>query len=142
MGLVSPEQLIKSGLEDGEQTALFAWLAMNVFHTPELAYAFAIPNGGMRDKITAARLKAQGVRPGVPDTMFPVIRYVDNKWWPGMWVEMKKVKGGKLHDANQLRWGEFLRGQGYAHFLCKGYYEAREPIKWYFGLHLPWRNTV
>ncbi len=30
-------------------------------------FAFAVPNGGARDAKTGARLKAEGVKPGVPD---------------------------------------------------------------------------
>jgi hypothetical protein len=48
---------------------------------------FAIPNGGKRDKITAMKLKNEGVLPGVPDLFIPAWR---------LFVEMKKVKGGAL----------------------------------------------
>jgi hypothetical protein len=37
---------------------------------PQRAYFYAIPNGGKRDVITAARLKAEGVAPGAPDLGF------------------------------------------------------------------------
>lgn len=36
------------------------------------ATGFAVPNGEYRDKITAARLKAQGVRAGAPDLIVVV----------------------------------------------------------------------
>jgi hypothetical protein len=138
-GLI-PAKIAESPLEDSQQMALFCWLAINSTHTPELLYAFAVPNGGLRDKITAARLKATGAKRGVPDIVQPTIRLVDSKWWPGMFVELKKVKGGDTRNPDQLRWAEYLKGQGYAHFLCKGYYAAREPFMWYFGQNLPWRD--
>lgn len=49
---------------------------------------FAIPNGGQRHIGTARKLKAEGVRAGIPDLCVP-------KW--KLWIEMKKIKG-KLSD--------------------------------------------
>lgn len=48
---------------------------------------FAIPNGGVRGKIAAAKLKAEGVVRGIPDLYVP-------EW--KLWIEMKRVKGGRL----------------------------------------------
>lgn len=138
-GLV-PARIALSPLEDSQQMALFCWLAINAVHTPELSFAFAVPNGGKRDRVTAARLKATGVRAGVPDIVQPTIRFVDNRWWPGLFIELKKEKGGNTRNPDQLRWAEYLKGQGYAHYLCKGYLAAREPFIWYFGKNLPWRD--
>ena len=56
---------------------------------------FHIPNGGKRDKVTAARLKQMGVRPGVADiiiltsTSLPVA------------VELKIPKGGRQSDSQK-----------------------------------------
>lgn len=48
---------------------------------------FAVPNGGHRGKVTAMRLKAEGVTRGVPDLYIPEWR---------LWIEMKRQKGGRL----------------------------------------------
>lgn len=57
---------------------------------PGLAdYVFAIPNGGKRDPRVAAALKAQGVRPGVPDVFVAMPVHP----WAGLWIEFKTAKG-------------------------------------------------
>lgn len=136
----TPDSIARNPLEDAQQTAFFLWTVMQYPHFPLLRFAFAIPNGGKRDKITAARMKTQGVKPGVPDVMIP-IPIVDSSGaivWPGLWLELKKV-GGKP-SADQLEWQKHLVSMRYAHRICVGYVEMREAVKQYFGRNLPWRD--
>jgi hypothetical protein len=51
--------------ESGHQEALFSWAAYRTGLMPELQYMYHVPNGGKRDKATAAVLKRQGVKAGV-----------------------------------------------------------------------------
>jgi hypothetical protein len=44
--------------------------ALRKYAKPTQCFWYAIPNGGKRDVITAARLKAEGVVPGTPDMGF------------------------------------------------------------------------
>jgi len=74
----------------------------------------AIPNGGWRDIRTAARLKAEGVTPGVPDLFIP-------EW--KVFIEMKRAKGGNL-SASQKDWIEHLNNIGYRAFVCAGAEDA------------------
>ena len=60
--------------ESGHQEALFSWAAYRTEIMPELQYMYHVPNGGKRDKATAAVLKRQGVKAGVPDIMLPAAR--------------------------------------------------------------------
>lgn len=60
--------------EEIEQTCLFRWAALESGAHPELALLHAIPNGGKWSKSEAARMKAAGVKPGVPDMFLPVAR--------------------------------------------------------------------
>ena len=53
--------------EHDEQVLIFKWARLSEGRWPELALLFAIPNGGHRHKAVAAKLKAEGVRAGVPD---------------------------------------------------------------------------
>lgn len=61
-------------LESLEQTWLFQWVATQENRYPELELLHHIPNGGKRDKKTAEKLKAEGVKAGVPDICLPVAR--------------------------------------------------------------------
>lgn len=112
--------------EEQEQAAVFEWAALLENQTPELALLFHVPNGGKRHPATAARLKAQGVKPGVPDICLPVARH----GYHGLFIEMKRRKGGQLSD-HQKAWIEALREQGYMVAVCKGADEAIEVLSWY-----------
>jgi hypothetical protein len=105
--------------ESQEQKALFEWACLMTAKYKELELLFHIPNGGRRDAITGARLKAEGVKPGVPDLMLPVARNTYN----GLFIEMKSASGW-LND-NQARWIELLQNQNYCVVVCYGFNEAR-----------------
>ena len=60
--------------ESGHQEAIIEWCAWNMQQYPELELLYHVPNGGKRDKATAAVLKRQGVKAGVPDLVLPVAR--------------------------------------------------------------------
>ena len=93
---------------------------------PELRLLHAIPNGGKRDIRTAAMLKAEGVKPGVPDICLPVPRGGKH----GMYIELKRRKGGTVSEAQQA-WIRALCGQGYACTVCHGWDAARDEIMGY-----------
>ncbi len=51
--------------EHQEQCALFHWAAHMESKHPQLGLLFAIPNGGLRNKLVARKLKMEGVKAGV-----------------------------------------------------------------------------
>ena len=112
--------------EHQEQCALFEWAAWMAKHIPELRLMHAIPNGGKRDIRTAAMLKAEGVKPGVPDICLPVARGE----YHGLYIELKRRSGSHATD-NQLDWLEKLSGQGYKTAICYGWEEAATVITKY-----------
>lgn len=79
---------------------------------------FAIPNGEYRNKVTAMRLKAQGLTPGIPDLFIPAWR---------LFIEMKRTKGGRV-SPEQKAILEYLNGCGYTAVVCNGFEEARDFI--------------
>ena len=88
---------------------------------------FAIPNGGHRHPAVAAKLRAEGVRPGVPDLMLPVARC----GFHGLFIEMKADKG-KVR-GNQQDWHEYLDAQGYLVAVCFNPEAAMDTIKSYLA---------
>ena len=109
--------------EHKEQVALFRWAEFAAARRPELRLLHAIPNGGHRHKAVAARMKAEGVRRGVPDICLPVARGP----YHGLYIEMKTRRGRT--SADQERWIAALRAQGYRAEVCRDWSEAREAIE-------------
>ena len=84
---------------------------------------YHVPNGGSRNKIEAARLRAQGVKSGVPDLCLPVARGGNH----GLYIELKRQRDGRISEE-QVRWIDGLLEQGYAAAICKGWQEAASVI--------------
>lgn len=112
--------------EAEEQIALFEWARLQTGRFPELALLYHVPNGGSRNKIEAARLRAQGVKSGVPDLCLPVARGASH----GLYIELKRQRGGRISEE-QVRWINGLLKQGYAAAICKGWQEAASVINDY-----------
>lgn len=151
--------LIKSNTEHAHQRAFFAYL--NVVEHKGFAvadawvsgteprafdgngegiawvkYIHAIPNGGLRDKITAGKLKAEGVKSGVPDVFVPRPVYLRSITAAhGLYIEFKRPKTaekGKGHVAEkQTDWHTYLLASGYAVAVCYSAYAAIDELKSY-----------
>jgi hypothetical protein len=150
---VKPEDIAKES-EHSHQVALFAWAAANVGNDPRLHFLFAVPNGATfgstpKDRaIRGGKMKAEGLKTGVPDVCLPVPGV---KWSPpdtgilyyhGLFIEMKKpaarLKRAPKHkwdtggvDEEQTVWLSFLEQQGYKVAVCYSWYEAANEIKYY-----------
>ena len=153
---MTPEQLANSGSEHGHQRALFAWAAIAEKYgveaafdeqtyqkggeayvkatygtsnaLPQLKELYAIPNGGERNKAVAAKLKAEGVKPGTPDTHLPV---ACGKYH-SLYIEMKKP-GGRVSPEQQQRF-ERLVANGNCVFVCYTWTEATGKLRYYLSL--------
>jgi hypothetical protein len=111
-----------------EQVVLFRWAELNKNKYPFIELMFSIPNGGSRNIIEAVHLQQQGVKPGVPDVFLPVANGV----YHGLFIEMKRIKGGVLSDK-QDEYIIKLKQQFYRVDICKGADEAIRVIKDYYG---------
>lgn len=119
------QNLFPPGSESNEQMSLFRWAAYNTGAYPDLQWMYHIPNGGKRNITTAKRLKAEGVKPGVPDICLPVPKGS----YHGLYIEMKagKNKATKLQEE----WLIALSNNGYSTAICYGWEEAVGVIKRY-----------
>lgn len=95
---------------------------------PELALLYAVPNGGLRHKATAGKMKAEGVTANVPDLVLPVPR------WPfhGLYVEMKARH--RYGGQEQRKFQRSLLVQAYAVFECRGEEAAYSVVMSYLAL--------
>ena len=75
--------------EHDEQVAVVRWLRKNGY------FVFAVPNGGIRDAITAKRLKDEGAMSGIPDLQ---IVLPEGKV---IWIELKRREGGRLSPVQK-----------------------------------------
>lgn len=128
--MITPTKLANSTSDEhSHQVALMQWVLWHAQTVPELKLLFAIPNGGDRDKRTAANLKAEGVKKGVSDLMLPVARHNRH----GLFIEMKKSDGGAGESKEQKEWGESMHGQGYGYACCHGWKAAARLLMQYLG---------
>ena len=113
--------------EHAEQVALMQWweLSSHLFGIPE-QLLFAIPNGGQRNLIVARKLKAEGVRAGVPDLFLAV----PSMGYNGLFVEMKQAHAGRTSSA-QNEMLSLLEAQGFRTAVCHGWRNAAFTIRAY-----------
>jgi hypothetical protein len=78
--------------------------------------------------VVASKLKAEGVRRGVPDLMLPV----PMNGYHGLFIELKKEKGKATEE--QEEWLDHLNTMGYNAMLCRGFDEAKIAIINYLEL--------
>ena len=121
-----PTTKIKLSSEADEQIVVIEWCSLMAIRYKGIDKIFHIPNGGSRNKIEAARLKAQGVKKGVPDLCLPVPLW----GYHGLYIEMKYDRGKT--SADQDEWIAFLSAQGYKTAVCYGATEAINEIEKYY----------
>ncbi len=132
--------------EHTEQVALFQFLKTIEMKHYAIKSIYAIPNGGLRNKAVAGKLKAEGVKSGVLDVHLPAVSYAvehkgkiinlspdkENIQYIGLWVEMKYGKN-KLTD-NQAIWKKNLEELGHRVVVCYSWVDAANEIMAYLGI--------
>ena len=126
--------------EHDHQVTLIQWANMQSGLYPELALLFAIPNGAATRHIRGKngkwyspegkKLKAEGLKRGVPDLFLPVAR----QGYHGLFIEMKRP--GEKPRPEQVEWLEALQAQGYMATVCDGFEDAMQAISEYLGIEL------
>ena len=112
-------------IESNLQMACVRWFRMQYRHYDRLL--FAVPNGGARDRVTGAILKAEGVVPGVADLLL----LVPSGPYHGLCIEMK-TQTGRQSDS-QKEWEKAVTSQGYAYSLVRSFADFKETIDTYLA---------
>ena len=120
--------MVQQTKEENEQTFLFRWAAFAEGQYPELSLMYHIPNEGKRSKATGGRLKAQGLKSGVPDVCLPTA----HGGYIGLYIEMK-VKPNRPTE-NQKKWLRALRAAGHLTAVAYDWEEAKNLIEDYLKL--------
>lgn len=95
---------------------------------PSLAkLLFAVPNGGARNRVTGAILKAEGVVAGVADLLL----LVPTERYHGLCIEMKRMKGRQ--QDSQKEWQALVEGQGYRYIVCHSVTEFLDGVEAYLA---------
>lgn len=88
---------------------------------------FAVPNGGKRDKVTAAKLKAEGALAGVAD----LILLIQSKGYGALLIEMK-TSSGRQADS-QKAWQKAIEKDGYKYVICRSISDFMKEVNSYMG---------
>ena len=108
------------------QAAFVEWCFLNRGRFLGLSMGFAVPNGGLRNKNVAKKLKAEGVRAGVLDWCLPVPMGKHC----GLFIEFKSKTG--VLSTNQKAEIRMLEFYGWMTAVCRSVEEAIESIKTYY----------
>ena len=127
-------------LEHQHQAALIQWAHLT--RLPDAAdvepgatigvYLLAIVNGGYCvSTTTGARLKAEGLKPGVSDLLLPLRR----QGYGGLWLELKSP--GRKPTPEQAAWIARMRLAGYRAEWRQSWLAAAAVIADYVGVTPP-----
>ncbi len=111
------------------QVSMMQWVVLNRKKYPGLEMLYAVPNGGKRNKITASKLKLEGVKAGVWDLS---LDYPSGRFH-GLKIEVKKP-GGRMSPI-QKEWGEKYVKNGYALMIVNNLEDFINGIKVYMHAH-------
>lgn len=120
------------------QAAVIEWVEWMAKQDPRLTLLYAIPNGGARSKAEAGKLKAEGVRAGMPDLCLPIAGIKRDGYhnlgiaFYALYIEMKSAKGKLSSDQKRVIAG--LRAAGNRVEVCRSADEAIRVIQDYLGM--------
>ncbi len=119
--------------EHDEQTAVIQWARMNEGRHPALIWLHSSLNGIVipAEPKTRARIinrmKAEGMKRGIPDLFLPCSK----RGYHGLYIEMKTEEGRLTPEQKDFL--AYAEAAGYLDLVCRGADEAIEQIEWYLG---------
>lgn len=102
------------------QKAYFAWVRLQAVRDWRYRIIFAVPNAARRSYALAARMKAEGLLPGVPDVCVPL----KTREGGVLFLEFKTGKGKLSKDQDEVI--GYLRRAGNAVAVVRTLKEAKE----------------
>ena len=111
--------------EEAEQRAVAQYLDMR----RDLVWCH-VPNGGARHRAEGGKLKAQGVKPGVPDVL--IFTPTKTRRANGTAIELKRRDGGEVQESQKV-WIDKLICCGWQAHICNGSDESIDLIKRLYG---------
>ena len=126
--------------EHHHQVALFQWASRAEGRYPELAAMYSVPNGGARSKAAAGKLKAEGVKAGIPDICLPLRTHK----YGALYIELKAPAehgspAGRVSVA-QRKMIAHLTDLGNCVRVAYGWQDAMSMIEDHLAEHLAWRK--
>jgi hypothetical protein len=112
--------------EHDTQAAFIQWLDHQ--RIDGLDTSHAIPNGGARHIAVAGKLKAEGVKPGVPDWQWPSAR----GGFIGLAIEFKH--GAGVPSKEQRERIDALQREGWCVVICWDWTAAARTVQGYAGM--------
>jgi len=125
---LKPDNKLPIPSEHQVQRAFVSWFRVVHKKIYDTGALFAIPNGGLRGKAEAKRLKDEGVYAGASD----LVLLVPRGQYHGLCIEMKTI-GGEV-SPEQEAWLFSRRLDGYATDVCYTCDEAVESVTAYLKL--------
>lgn len=110
--------------ESNLQKACVTWFRLQYQQFEKLLVA--IPNGGARNRVTAAILKAEGVVAGAPD----LVLFMGNKHHHTLMIEMKTPKGRQ--SESQKAFQALAESAGNKYVVCRSEDDFRKEVEVYF----------
>jgi len=122
---MNPQLCHMQNHESDLQSACVRWFKLQY---PKLApLLFAVPNGHYRNKLTAIRLKREGVTAGAPDLLLLIPR----NGHASLCIEMKAGKGRQTEHQREFQTAAEAAGNKYV--VCRSFEEFHAVIKEYLG---------
>ena len=133
---IAAVQKVPGPSEEEIQIQLMRLVELHQVRCPDLRWLHAVPNGGQRSGSEAGRMKAAGVKPGVPDLDLPIA----SRGYHSLRLEMKKP-GGRV-SPDQVIWIAGLRELGHCVQVCWSLDAAWAVICWYLAPKWPLMREV
>lgn len=108
------------------QKAFFDWAQLQQAIDTTLMHA--IPNGGLRSKAVAGKLKAEGVKAGVPDVSWPVAR----GGFIGLAIEFKDGDGNPTKEQRERI--TRMQKEGWCVMVCWDWKAGARAVQGYAGM--------